>query len=470
MTSLNPAVRASLVSSQRGRRRHRWQRWRWLTIGGLLAAMTWVWMAPWNFTPYGASASTMAGFNPSHRIVLEHGLNAYWDSSWQHQGVSLRAMRVVSGRVYGIGASSHQLIAMSAKDGREIWRRAFSGPVVAPLIIVGGTVAFLESGSRPKVVAVAAASGQVLWSTRVRPGVKLVFAQGLLWLLNGDNVVGRSMRTGGEMKSYAISGLSDIHSVLAQGSNLLIGGGHPYRQYFFNLIRGQLLWTDRLQPGFRFGIPAISGTSIYLPRLSQRAGVLGMEALTLTTGKVLWQRSLGVFVLPMDQAMHAGMAVTADHTVYLASALTDTLYALNAPTGNLLWQNQLGQEPPVTSPLPIAGQVIVADQYGVVWDLNQQSGQIQYFRKIAPTMAAQMLILVGKSLYLSTPRAVLALPLGRLAPGLAGGYHLHASDLLPNLTEAPTPSTATGGPVSLARSPGRGVRSSDVATMKRGLM
>lgn len=177
-----------------------------------------------------------------------------------------------------------------------------------------------------------------------------------------------------------------------------------------------------------------------------------------------------MFVLPMDQAMHAGMAVTADHTVYLASALTDTLYALNAPTGNLLWQNQLGQEPPVTSPLPIAGQVIVADQYGVVWDLNQQSGQIQYFRKIAPTMAAQMLILVGKSLYLSTPRAVLALPLGRLAPGLAGGYHLHASDLLPNLTEAPTPSTATGGPVSLARSPGRGVRSSGVATMKRGLM
>lgn len=340
----------------------------------------------------------------------------------------------------------------------------FSGPVVAPLIIVGGTVAFLESGARPKVVAVKASTGRVLWSTRVRPLVKLVFAKGLLWLVNGDHLVGLSLRTGREMRIYAIPRLLDVQSVLAQGSNLLIGGGHPYRQYFFNLIRGQLRWTDTLQPGLSFGMPAISGTSIYLPRLSRSAGVLGLEALTLTTGKVLWQRSLGVFELPVHQAMHAGMAVTADHTVYLASALTDTLYALNAPTGNLLWQNQLGQEPPATSPLPIAGQVIVADTFGVLWDINQQSGQIQFFRKIAKSMSAQMPILVGKSLYLSTPRAVLALPLGRLAPGLAGGYRIHASFLLPNVSEAPKPSTTTGGPHR------DGARFSAVAIMKRGLM
>lgn len=401
--------------------------WWGVVLLALGAALAW-WM-PWNFIPYGAKASPMVGVNPSHLAVVEQGVNAYWNSSWRDQGLTLTSLRVVQGSIYGL-EGRYRVLAVSAKDGRVTWRRTLSQPISAPLIIAEGRILLLtKRGGYSTLLALSAASGKPLWHSRMEADSKVAYTQGQIWVVGGGKLVDRSPKTGRQVSSRSISGLTHPSSLLAVGHSLYISDSShgQVAEYRLDLTTHRPVWRASLNPGSRVGVSTFSGSTLDLPVLAERAGTLGVVALSLKTGRMRWQLTLGVLPAPPSKSAGAGMLVSADGTLYLASALTHTIYAVASESGRLLWQNELGQEPLMTTPVVVANQVVVGDQTGVLWDIDQKSGQVEHRVKLTGSFFPEVPFLVGRTLYVSTSGSggeLAGVRFGRVVPSLAGGYQI----------------------------------------------
>ncbi len=424
----------SYVSSARStpRSRHfgsffRTRSWWGVVLLALASAVAW-WM-PWNFIPYGAKASPMVGVNPSHLAVVEQGVNAYWNSYWRDKGLTLTSLRVVQGSIYGI-EGGHRVLAVSAKDGRVAWRRTLSQPISAPLIIAAGRILVVtKRGGSSTLLALSAASGKPLWHRRMKAESKVAYTQGQIWVVGGGKLVDRSPTTGRPVSSRSISGLARPSSLLAVGPSLYISDrSHgQVAEYRLDLTTHRPVWRTSLGLGFRVGVATLSGSTLDLPILAERAGTLAIVALSLKTGHMRWQLTLGVLPAPPSKSAGAGMLVSADGTLYLASALTHAIYAVAPGPGRLLWQNELGQEPLMTTPVVVANQVVVGDQTGVLWDIDQKSGQVEHRVKLTGSFFPEVPFLVGRTLYVSTSgrgAELAGVRFGRVVPSLAGGYQI----------------------------------------------
>ncbi len=399
----------------------------WLVVSLLALIVAGAWLLPWNLTPYGASGSPMAGFNGSHLAVVEGGINAYWNSYWRDPGLTLFDLRVVQGRVYGVEAHD-RVVAVSAKDGRRLWTRRLGHRIAGPLIIERGRIA-LTIGTKTgwTLLVLATGSGRTLWRRPLAPQTKMVFTQDRLLTVSGPTIIERSMTTGRRLDQFRIPSLGLVQSVMVRADSVYVDQRRPAAESRVNWRSGRLLWIRRLPAGSRTGIAALSATRLYLPVLSLRSGTLALDAISLASGQVQWQRLLGVLPGPPGNGAQAGVAVLSDGTIDLASGLTNSLYAVDAATGNLGWENPLGQEPLTTTPVVVAGQVVVGDRTGMLWDVDQVDGLVEHQAKVSGTLFAEMPFLVGRSLYLATAGTgggLWAIRMGRVVPTLAGGYRM----------------------------------------------
>ena len=140
---------------------------------------------------------------------------------WQTPAVGLAGQTLALGAGRVFFKAGDKVIALDAKTGREAWRtplaetpadgtRRAGGP---SLVVHDGRV-YVLSGSR--LSALAAATGKVVWDQQRAPSSKgeLFAAGGLIWRVQGSNVVGHDPATGEVRKTV------DASAVFSPGHHL----------------------------------------------------------------------------------------------------------------------------------------------------------------------------------------------------------------------------------------------------------
>ncbi len=394
----------------------------WAIILALVGVILAVWLVPWSFTPYGAVAATMYGFDASHRAVIEGGVNRHWNSTWVDRGRSLRDLTVVRGRVYGI-RQGRELLALSAKNGRLVWKQPLLGEAKAPLVVLRGRVVLITRGARPQAAAFSAANGHRLWNRRLSGPASLAAAGGKLWLVGGSGVAERSLYGGRLLWRMSIPGMTNPVPPIITDGTLYFGGGNRSRWYGLDLATRRLAWTLSLPAMVRSGVAAAGPHTLYIPGLWREPGgiALSLVAVAETDGRVLWRRTLGAASL----ASGIGLPVLFGSACYVADPGTDLVYAVQRTGGRFLWQDALDQATLATVPVAAAGQLVIGDRQGRLWDLSAATGHVVSALRLPAPLPPQMPFVVGKTLYATVAGAnggLLALQMGRVVPTLARGH------------------------------------------------
>ena len=314
-------------------------------------------------------------------------------------------------------------MALSAKNGRLIWKQQLPGKAKAPLVVLGGRVVCITRGARPQAVALSAASGRRLWNRRLAGPVSLAAAGGKLWLVGQSGVAERSLYGGRLLWRTAIPGLTNPSPPTLADGTLYFGGGNQNRWYGLDLATRRLAWTLSLPAMVRSGVAAAGRHTLYIPGLTREPGgtALSLVAVAETDGRVLWRRPLGA----AGPVGGIGLPVLFGPACYVASPGTDLVYAVERAGGRLLWQDALNQATLATVPLAVAGQLVIGDQQGRLWDLSAATGHVVAAVRLPAPIPPQMPYVVGRTLYATVAGAdgaLLALQMGRIVPALARGH------------------------------------------------
>jgi len=140
---------------------------------------------------------------------------------WQAPAVGLAGQTLALGAKRVFFKAGNKVVALDAKTGREAWRtpltetpadgtRRAGGP---SLVVHDGTVYVLSGAS---LSALSAATGKVAWEQKRTPSSKgeLFAAGGLIWRVQGSNVVGHDPATGEVRKTV------DASAVFSPGHHL----------------------------------------------------------------------------------------------------------------------------------------------------------------------------------------------------------------------------------------------------------
>jgi len=215
--------------------------------------------------------------------------------------LSAAAPAYSDGIVYALNLDPDQIIAIRAKDGKELWRKSIGSPgsESSPLIVGDKLIFGCQCGA---VYALNKKSGELLWSTETAGEVKGAVAY-------NDGVVFGS-NYGGEF--FAI----DAGNGAKKWSTPIIGGAFG---------RG----------GGAYSTPAVAYGRVYVGAFDGRVYSLDED-----TGAVAWTFSTGAEVYPGPVVADVKGAPPA---VYIGSA-DGKAYALNAQSGGLLWERSLGAQ------------------------------------------------------------------------------------------------------------------------------
>jgi outer membrane protein assembly factor BamB len=227
--------------------------------------------------------------------------------------LSAAAPAYSDGIVYALHLDPDQIVAIRAKDGKELWRKAIGSPgSESSPVVVGDRLIFgCQCGS---VYALNPKTGAILWQTETAGEVKGAVAV-------HDGVVFGS-NYGGEF--FAI----DAQSGAKKWSTPIIGGAFG---------RG----------GGAYSTPAVAYGRVYVGAFDGRVYSLDED-----TGDVAWTHSTGAEVYPGPVVADVEGAPPA---VYIGSA-DGNAYALNAQTGGVLWSHGVGAQ--ITGSAVLIGKTV----------------------------------------------------------------------------------------------------------------
>jgi len=167
-----------------------------------------------------------------------------------------------SGRVFF--QDGQTLLCVNAQDGKELWRSDIKQRISA--LVIHDDRALLASGSELRAVSVA--SGENIWSVKARvPRNELFVASGQLWHWEGEQIVGRDLKTGvAKTKVNADEVFTPGHHLRCYQSkateNFLIT---PYRGVeFVSLTGGEHTQCDWTRGPCRYGVIPSNGL-LYVP-------------------------------------------------------------------------------------------------------------------------------------------------------------------------------------------------------------
>lgn len=399
--------------------------WGWVGATALLTAVVLAWFLPWNLTPYGATRSANAAFNGAGRAVLEQGINRYWNGAWRDPGQALGPLTVVGGRVYAPLADGQGIEAVSAQNGRMIWRDRLVGVKASAPVVANGRV-FVIADDGGRVDALSPRSGGIVWSravpgrgasaeaflpsglsrssVRSRPRVLAVARGGRLWLF--------AARDGAPLGARrTLSGLLNPRLLVT-----------PKRLYVWGAA-GLEAWAAAPSPRRRWsaalaGIPGslvVGPDGVYVAENGRREAI---AAYSPASGRLLWRSGLGTSLGGVLSPL-----VYYRGAIYFGTTGSDLIYDLGARHGHIRWETEIAPDGVAAAPLPVQGALLVADNAGIMWDLDRATGYTVFARKIPGPAGRMRPYLVGHSVYLDTvgPKAGLyAMHVGMLAPELSG--------------------------------------------------
>ena len=207
--------------------------------------------------------------------------------------LSAAAPAYYDGIVYALNLDPDQIVAIRAKDGKELWRKSIGSPgsESSPMVVGKKLIFGCQCGS---VYAMNPKTGELLWSTQ----------------------------TAGEVK-----GAVAFHDGVVFGSNY---GGEFFA---IDASDGDFKWRTPIiggafgRGGGAYSTPAVAYGRVYVGAFDGRVYSLDED-----TGEIAWTHSTGAEVYPGPVVADVPGAPPA---VYIGSA-DGNAYALNAQTGGVL--------------------------------------------------------------------------------------------------------------------------------------
>ena len=235
-------------------------------------------------------------------------------------------------RLVIVGTIKGDVIALSAVDGKPLWRSVLSAEIISPAVIGDGVVVVRSGDNR--LYGLDAATGQRKWSYQrpipslsVRTTSAPVIADQLAFAgFPGGKVVAVNVKTGVAVWEGTVSlpkganeleRIADIVAAPVIGARELCAVAHQGRLACFDLTTGNLLWAKDVSSALGL---ALDNRSVY---------------------------------------------VTDDKGV---------IHAFDRTSGGSLWKQEKLVNRPVSAPLVRQGQVIVADGSGKVHVLSREDG------------------------------------------------------------------------------------------------
>jgi len=240
-----------------------------------------------------------------------------------------------------VGSLTGSVVALNRDDGAEVWREAVGGEVLAPPAVAPG-VAVVRAGDG-RIVGLDTATGAVSWTV-----------------------------------SKAIDGLTvrGMSKVLINGRGAVVGLADG-RLVAIDIDRGRTLWETPI--GTRRGAsevgrladidadPELLGTVLYVASYQSR-----LVAMALGTPRVIWSA---------DVSTLKNFGIDADR-LYVTSQ-RGTIVALNRFTGEVVWEQDQLSGRGLTGPLAVAGQLLVGDFEGNIFQLDPANGAIRAYQRLS---------------------------------------------------------------------------------------
>jgi len=215
--------------------------------------------------------------------------------------LSAAAPGYADGVVYLVNLDPDQIVALRAKDGKELWRKPIDSPgsESSPVVVNDRLIFGCQCGS---VYALNPKTGATIWETE----------------------------TAGEIKS-----------AVAYNEGTVYGSNYGGEFFALDASDGGLKWSTPIiggafgRGGGSYSTPAVAYGRVYVGALDSRVYSLDED-----TGEVAWTFSTGAEVYPGPVVADVPGAPP---TVFIASADSQA-YALDAKTGALRWKRSVGDE------------------------------------------------------------------------------------------------------------------------------
>ena len=294
----------------------------------------------------------VAGDNGMVSAVSEGG-GVLWNAKTDplYTGVGVEGDKVF------IGTKQGELVALSAVDGKELWRKGLYGAsIVTPKAHNGVVVTVTQGGA---VEAFDSATGEVKWAYMMAPtrfsmrgsAEPIVFQNDLIVSNDAGQVIRFDVQTGAVKWGVKTSRVSDSGLV------------------------GSMLDID--------SAPLVVGNDLYVASIRQ-----GISKIT-AQGRLLWTKGNGVYA---GIAHHGGNILSVEDE--------GRIVALSTQNGDEQWVNTdlLGRG--VSRPVIAGGKLVVADFEGYVHALDPQTGRLLSSTKVGNGAFLPDLTVIGNAVFL----------------------------------------------------------------------
>lgn len=286
-----------------------------------------------------------------------------------------------NGRIF-IGSSAKVFYALHPRDGRVLWTRTLTGGVSSePLYLPAGTVGpealVLVGDDDGALTALAADTGAVRWTYRVRGTIRVrpshcdglilfTSSEGRLYAVDARSGAWRWQYEREAPESFGIRGAS---GPLCSGGRVFAGFPDGYLAAL-GAATGEAIWTRQLSgEATRFAdvdsTPALHAGTLYA---TSYAG--GVYALDAKDGSTRWRHELeGAGPLALDAA--AGR-------LYVSAARAG-IHCLDTE-GHLLWRQALGKQGELSEPTVWGPYVLLSAAAGGSYLADAATGELlQHF-------------------------------------------------------------------------------------------
>jgi outer membrane protein assembly factor BamB len=280
------------------------------------------------------------------------------------------------GRRVFVGSSQGVLWALTADDGRLLWRRPLSGPISSEPAYIAELNLVLVGDDDGALWALDPATGAQRWVYRSHGPItaRPIYGDGIVYFTNAENRIYAIDAVRGTWKWQYDRESPDGFTIRGQG--------------------GPLLWGGKVYAGFSDGylacLEARTGDIVWVRQLNAEVATthyVDVDATPVVYKGTLYVSSVagGVFALdPKDGSVrwryeveNAGSVRVRNGRVYF-SAGKQGVYCLDV-AGRLVWHQALPQAGELSTPLVVAGWVVVSAADSGTYIANADNGRLDVF-------------------------------------------------------------------------------------------
>jgi outer membrane protein assembly factor BamB len=388
---------------------------------------------------FAAAAWSQFRMGPESNAVITGSLRASWRT--ETGGQISASPTVAEGTLY-IGNNNGSLYALDLQNGHVLWMADVPNPLMsAPLIdndlvIVGegDPTSRTSSPSEPVMVGQGPSaliaydrfSGKMEWQTMLNGSAMptpaiidgvLVHHDGAGW------ITGLDPATGAKRYERSIGSMASMTAMLPIGNGDFITAGVGSNAVWrLHAADGSVVWRSSFSKGAS-GIgdcPQVTdGTRVFCdyvsPVFPDNSTVIGnttaqrVYALDASSGAPVWDIALESGALPIRN--EAAIPMLAGGTLYLGSAITPWMHAIDSETGMLVWESQT-HGAVKGGMVDVDGTIYFGDLGGYLWALDAKTGHVIGDKQMHTPFNVGSPIVVGQTLIIgSDSGSIIAIPL-----------------------------------------------------------